>query len=447
MAHTFRIPTRRESWLYAIANLGGSIPYQAFGAAVLFFYTDVKKLAPTTAALIMTIYAIWNAANNPILGHMSDRTTSRWGRRIPYIRFGMVPYALAFIAIWCVPFDGVTQPTELAIWFLVTIVLFEGFGTAVSTAGYLSLLAEMFPTYQSRLDVAVRMNWLQTAGLFIGAALPPVLAQMLGYPVMGAIFGTIACLAYAIGLRGMFEQAHYQPTEIPFLDALKNTIVNRSFVAVMLAQMMRFVSTNALTSGMFFYVKYCLDANPGQTSIILAVAFVAAGLFLPVWKRYIAERFSARTTLMIAYIGIGIAPLTLLFVNDFTMSLVCAVILGFPVAGLIMMGDVVMADVIDEDEMRTGSRREGMFYAVNGAAVALSTTITSAVFGIISTQYGYNPLLDVQPDTVDAGFRLYMTSLPLAGAICALIAMYFYPLHGEYLAQIRRTLAKEARQV
>ena len=147
---------------------------------------------------------------------------------------------------------------------------------------------------------------------------------------------------------------------------------------------------------------------------------------------------------MIAYIGIGIAPLTLLFVNDFTMSLVCAVILGFPVAGLIMMGDVVMADVIDEDEMRTGSRREGMFYAVNGAAVALSTTITSAVFGLISAQYGYNPLLDVQPDTVDAGFRLYMTSLPLAGAICALIAMYFYPLHGEYLATIRRTLAKEA---
>ncbi|MFN5935387.1 MAG: MFS transporter, partial [Roseiflexaceae bacterium] len=234
MAQSFRIPTRRESWLYAIANLGGSIPYQAFGAAVLFFYTDVKKLAPATAAIIMTIYAIWNAANNPILGHLSDRTKSRWGRRIPFIRYGMVPYALSFIAIWCAPFDGATQPTELAIWFLVTIVLFEGFGTAVSTAGYLALLAEMFPTYQSRLDVAVRMNWLQTAGLFIGAALPPVLAQMLGYPVMGAIFGTIACLAYAIGLRGMYEQPLYQPTEVPFGEALRRTLVNRSFVTVML---------------------------------------------------------------------------------------------------------------------------------------------------------------------------------------------------------------------
>lgn len=447
MAQSFRIPTRRESWLYAIANLGGSIPYQAFGAAVLFFYTDVKKLAPATAAMIMTIYAIWNALNNPILGHISDRTKSRWGRRIPFIRFGMIPYALAFIAIWCAPFDGATQPTELAIWFLVTIVLFEGFGTAVSTAGYLALLAEMFPTYQSRLDVAVRMNWLQTAGLFIGAALPPVLAQMLGYPVMGAIFGTIACLAYAIGLRGMYEQPHYQPTEVSFLDALQKTLVNLSFVTVMLAQMMRFVSTGALTSGMFFYVKYCLNANPAQTSVILAVAFVAAGLFLPVWKQFIAKRYSARTTLMIAYAGIGIAPLTLFFVNDIQNALGCAVLLGFPVAGLIMMGDVVMADVIDEDEMRSGSRREGMFYAVNGAAIALSSTITAAFFGYISTTYGYDPLLDVQPASVDLGFRIYMTALPLVGAILALVAVYFYPLHGTYLQKIRTTLAKDVPHV
>ena len=50
-----RMPTKRESWLYSIANLGGSIPYQAYNAAVLFFYTDVKQLAPATAATIMTI--------------------------------------------------------------------------------------------------------------------------------------------------------------------------------------------------------------------------------------------------------------------------------------------------------------------------------------------------------------------------------------------------------
>ena len=438
----FRLPTKRESWLYAIANLGSSIPYQAVAAGVLFFYTDVKHLAPTTAALIMTIYAIWNAVNNPILGHLSDRTRSRWGRRIPYIRFGVIPYAIAFAAIWFAPFDGQLQPTELAIWFLVTIVVFEGFGTAVTVAGYQALLAEMFPTYASRVAVAVRMNWLQTAGLFIGAALPPVLATILGYPLMGVVFAVVACAAFFIGLRGMYEQPSYAPTEMPFLEAVKNTLVNRSFVSVMLAQMMRFVSTNTLTAGMFFLVKYSLDANPAQTTLILATAFIAAGLFLPIWSKFIALRFGPRTTLMIAYASIGIAVIPLMFAQDFTQALVVAFFLGFPVAGLIMMGDVVMADVIDDDEVRTGERREGMFYAVNGAATALSSTIVSVGFGIITTMYGYNPVNEIQPVSVDFGFRVFMVVLPIMGAICAMTALYFYPLHGQRLADMRAKLAK-----
>ena len=437
-----RLPTKRESWLYAIANLGSSIPYQAFSAVVLFFYTDVKHLAPTTAALIMTIYAIWNAANNPILGHMSDRTRSRWGRRLPYIRFGVIPYAIAFAAIWFAPFDGQHQSTELAIWFLVTIVVFEGFGTAVTVAGYQALLAEMFPTYASRVEVAVRMNWLQTSGLFIGAALPPVLATILGYPLMGVVFAVVACAAYFIGLRGMYEQPSYVPTEMPFWDAVKNTLVNRSFVSVMLAQMMRFVSTNTLTAGMFFLVKYSLHANPSQTTLILATAFIAAGLFLPIWSKFIALRFGPRTTLMIAYASIGLAVIPLMFAQSFTQALVVAFFLGFPVAGLIMMGDVVMADVIDDDEARTGERREGMFYAVNGAATALSSTIVSVGFGIISTMYGYNPVNDIQPASVDFGFRVFMVVLPIMGAICAMTALYFYPLHGQRLADMRAKLAK-----
>jgi GPH family glycoside/pentoside/hexuronide:cation symporter len=104
---------------------------------------------------------------------------------------------------------------------------------------------------------------------------------------------------------------------------------------------------------------------------------------------------------------------------------------------MIMLGDVIMSDVIDEDEMRNGTRREGMFFAVNGAAVALSSTIAATGFGIISTVYGFNPVLETQPDTVDAGFRVFMIVLPIIGAISAVIALLFYPLHGERLRTIR----------
>jgi GPH family glycoside/pentoside/hexuronide:cation symporter len=160
---------------------------------------------------------------------------------------------------------------------------------------------------------------------------------------------------------------------------------------------------------------------------------------------------------MIAYASIGLAVIPLYFVQDFSIALavagievispffvqsfnvalVAAAIIGFPVAGMIMLGDVIMSDVIDEDEMRNGSRREAMFFAVNGAAVALSSTIAAAAFGIISTMYGYNPLLDVQPQSVDQGFRVYMIFLPIIGAICAVTALSFYPLHGERLRAVR----------
>ena len=106
---------------------------------------------------------------------------------------------------------------------------------------------------------------------------------------------------------------------------------------------------------------------------------------MPLWRKYIAQPYGPRTSLMIAYASIGLAVIPLYFVQEFNHALIVAAIIGFPVAGMIMLGDVIMSDVIDEDEMRNGTRREGMFFAVNGAAVAMSSTIAATGFCIIST--------------------------------------------------------------
>ena len=199
------LTSNRQRWLYSIANLGNVIPYQAVGAMMLFYYTDVKRMPVSWAALAMTLYAIYNAFNNPVLGYLSDRTRSRWGRRIPYLLFCTAPYAIAFALIWMAPFNGLTNPVGLLIYFYVIVFIWEGLGTAVSTA-YYALLPEMFMDYKERTDVAVRMNIVQTVGLLIGAALPSVLATTLGYPVMGILFGAIAAAAMYAGIPGMFER-------------------------------------------------------------------------------------------------------------------------------------------------------------------------------------------------------------------------------------------------
>ena len=432
--------TNKQRWLYSIANLGNVIPYQAVGAVILYFYTDVKHLPAGWAATIMTIYAFYNAINNPLLGYFSDRTKTRWGRRIPYILFGMLPNAIAFALLFFAPFDGRENPLALAIYFSIGLVIWEGLATAVAT-GYYSLLPEMFRSYDERTDVSARMNIVQTVGLLIGAALPTALAGWLGWGPMGLIFALIAAGAMYLGLPGMKENG-IDPDEetLPLIPSLKATFVNPSFLAVALAQTMRFFATNTLATGMVFYMKYSLNLDPGMTSIVLAIAFVSAGIAMYPWRELIAKRYSARTTLMLAYGLMAVAVIPFLFVKSLLGVILSTILVGVALAGLIFMGDVILAEVIDEDEVKTGKRRAGMYFGTNSLITTLSSALVAIVFGIMLPAFGYDTALDIQPDTVANGFRYFMTIPSMIGSLLAVVSLWFYPLHGKRLAQVKAAL-------
>ncbi|NTU74993.1 MAG: MFS transporter, partial [Anaerolineaceae bacterium] len=325
--------TNGQRWLYALGNLGCAIPYQAVGAVLLFFYTDVHKLNPLWAAAVMTGYSLYNAFNNPIMGYLSDRTRSRWGRRVPYILFGAIPYALFFSALFLAPFDGATQPVALLIWFAVALFLFETMATVVQTA-YYSLLPEMFSEYKQRTDVAVRMNIFMTVGLIVGAALPIMLAQMLGWPVMAILLGLITAAALIFAMRGMFERkTSSEAPDVPLGTAIKATFVNRSFITIVFAQTMRHFATSVAASGLAFYTKYSLGTDPGSSSLILGTIFITAALALWPWKHFLANRFEPRTTLLIAYILMGCSTIPLYLANSIPAAMGTAVLMGIALAG------------------------------------------------------------------------------------------------------------------
>ncbi|MBN1582526.1 MAG: MFS transporter [Anaerolineae bacterium] len=435
--------TNAQRWLYSIANLGNTIPSQAVSAFMLFFYTDVRHLPAEWAATAMFVYAIYDALNNPVLGYLSDRTKTRWGRRIPYIMFGAAPYAIVFALLWMTPFDGISRPVPLLIYFVVASWLWEGLSTAVST-GYYSLLPEMFTTYGERTDVAVRMNVVQVVGLLIGVAVPPLLYNSLGWPAMGLIFSAIVIAAVYTGLRGMFEHPEsVAARSIPFGTALKATFVNRSFITVVIAQTFRFFGTNALLAGTAFYTKYSLKAGDTITSVILATAFVSAGIALWFWRRFVAQRFEARTTLMIANGVMALAVIPLALAQTTVGVVIASVLLGIGLAGLILMGDVIVADVIDEDEIKTGQRREGMYFGMSKFIITLSSSLVAVVFGWITAVYGYDSTLSVQPETVGTGFRIFMSVPVIVGSILAIVTLLFYPLHGERLRAVKAQLGRE----
>jgi len=434
--------TNQQRWLFSLGNLGCAIPYQAVGAVLLFFYVDVQKLSPIWAATVMTGYAIYNAINNPVMGYLSDRTNTRWGRRIPYILFGTIPYALFFTLLFFAPFNGADQPVALLIWFILAIFLFESLATIVQTA-YYSLLPEMFSDYKDRTSVAVRMNIFMTVGLIIGAALPITIASLLGWPLMGIILGSMTAASLLLATRGMFErESSLKAPEVPFGKAITATFLNRSFITLVIAQTMRHFATAVAASGLVFYTKYSLGADPASSSMILATIFIVAAAALYPWKYLLANRFEPRTTLLIAYGLMGFSTIPLYLAQNLVGALLTAAVMGIALAGLLLMGDVTLADVIDEDETKTGQRREGMYFGMSGLIITLAYALSSVVFGWISTAYGYDPLLSTQPDSVAQGFRIYMSIPPAAGSLLAIIALLFYPLHGKRLQTVK-TLLKE----
>ncbi|MFZ5879104.1 MAG: MFS transporter, partial [Chloroflexota bacterium] len=395
--------------MYSLMSLGVATPAEAVAGIIAFYIVDVKNLPAEWFATFWFFYTIYNAINNPMLGFMSDRTRSRWGRRIPYVLFGGLPYAVAFALLFTAPFDGRDNPLGLLIYFGAAIVVWETCYTAFAT-GYYGLLPEMFGDYRERTDVAAKMNIFQTVALVLGAAMPPLLAEIWGWPGMATVLAVISVIAIYAGYPALFERVDLKTdTSFPFMQALKYTFANRSYLTAAGAQTMRFVATGTLQTGILFYLKYSLKVDESLGTVILGIAFLVAMISLYPWRNWVANKLDSRRTLMLAnaVMILGIVPMG--FSPNINFTYAAAVILGVGLGGLILIGDVIMAEVVDEDEVKTGHQRAGMYYGMSGFLITLSGLIVSSVFGLVMPAFGYDTLLEVQPPSVDLGFRIFLT--------------------------------------
>ena len=429
--------------MYSLVSLGVATIAEAIAGIIAFYIVDVKNLPVTWYSTFWFFYTIYNALNNPALGYLSDRTRTRWGRRIPYILFGGLPYAVAFSLIFTAPFDGRDNPVGLLIYFGTMIVIWEGLYTAIAT-GYYGLLPEMFDSYRERTDVAAKMNIFQTIALVLGAALPPLLADILGWSGMAILLSVISVIAIYVGAPFLFEQKQLKTdTGFPFTQALKYTFMNRSYLTAAGSQMMRFFATGSLQTGILFYLKYSLKVDESLATVILGIAFLVAMFSLYPWRNWVANKLDSRRTLMIAnaVMILGIVPMG--FSPNINFTYAAAIVLGIGLGGLVLIGDVIMTEVVDEDEVKTGHQRAGMYFGMSGFLITLSGLFISTVFGFLMPAFGYDTLLEVQPPTVDLGFRIFLTVPTSIGFLLAIFLLWQYPLHGEYLKKIKETLVEK----
>ncbi|MBI5078553.1 MFS transporter [Candidatus Saganbacteria bacterium] len=426
---------------YSLGAVATALSYQAFSAYIIFFYVDMMKLPMRLAGVGMIIYGIWNAVNDPIAGFISDRTRTRWGRRIPYIVAGAIPFGVTYFLLWTPPFRGGTHAVPLFWYFVAMLCLFDGFYT-FTVLNWASLFPEMFPGLRERAEVNSYRQSFGMLGLLMGVALPPLIYSRWGWQWMGAGFGCAIAFFLLIAAWGSRERKEFSlDRPLSLFLAAKATLSSRSFLTFVFANLFVQYTFTIILATIPFFAKYVLNTTPAQTTLILAAAFLTAIPMLYVW-RSLAVRFGAKYCFMASMVVLALFLVPLFFVKSFGPVLLTSALIGIGLSGFILLSDIIISDVIDEDELITGTRREGMFFGTNAFitrfAIGMEVLSMTAVFA--ST--GYNHYIFTQPREFQFGIRLLLAGFPTIALILGFGIMLWYPLAGKKFEAVKRELSE-----
>ena len=422
-----RAKGRSGALLYSLGSLAAGMLYQAFGSWAQLYYVDVLKMPLALYGTAMAVYGVWNAINDPLAGQWSDVTSTRWGRRIPFILFGSLPMCIAFIMIWAVPAAVQASPARLLAYYLTAVFLFDGLYSVV-ILNWTALYPEMYPELSQRSSVSAIKQALGMVGMVVGMVLAPQFRAALGWTGMGVSFAVMGVAAMYASLAGSKEDPRFsQAQSLGVVQALKSTFINRSFVTFVIVNLVVQFTFVLVQATLPFYCKYVVGLSDSQNTLVLAPMFVVALPMTWAWSA-VTTRIGPKNAMMVstALFAAGLIPF--LFVRSLAQAMATTAFIGLGLSGLLVLVDVLIADVVDEDELNTGRRREGMYFGANAFIIRLGVSLQAIVFSVMMGAYGYDPGMAAQPGTVARGLTMLMATVPLVSLVVAMVALRAYPI-------------------
>jgi len=432
------IPVKKLT--YGLGSIGSSIAYMAFTTYLLFFYVDVMGLPAPLAGSAMIVFTIWNMLNDPLAGYISDRTRTKWGRRKFYILLGSIPLSITFLLLWTPPSPFLATTSKLFAYFLTIICLYDTFFTVVEL-NYTAVYPEMYPELKDRSEVTGYMQVMYMIGSVIGIALPPLIYSRLGWGWMGIILGAVIFLFKMISLIGIKEEKVYAQDIQPSLwKSLSLTLKNRSFLAAVIVNLLAIYATSMTIATAPFYTKYVLNFGEDKSSLFLAIMILTSIPFLVVWSKFIVVKLGPKKSFIFSLISLGLLVLSAAILSP-KAAIITAVLIGIGLSGVALVPYIVIADVIDEDEVKSGVRREGMYFGINGFVIRFAGIIQGGTIGFLLPVFGYIQGSTQQSANAILGFKVMMSIIPMLSLLIgAFIIWKFYPLSSERLKKVKEMM-------
>ncbi len=428
------------------------------------FLVDVVGLNPNLATAAAVIGMIWDGINDPIIGAISDRVRTKWGRRRPFLLLFAIPYGLGFLLLWWAP--PWQSQIALAIHVTLAFMITDTFWTLLGVP-FLALTPEMTSDYDERTSLTTyRMLFNLLATLVAAAGAPVIVAAMptpqQGYLVMAAIFGGAATLPFLGVFLVTYErdEAADQPTPT-VKESITAAWENIPFRIATLINLLNWITFDLVGLMIPFFTIYWLESGvqnaqvavpgigtlPTQT-IIFFLMLTTAIAALPFWT-FLSRKWNKHTAYIAGMAFWALVQLAIITIQpgQRVYTAILGILAGISVATAHVLPDALFPDVMEWDELRTGKRREGIYYGVRTFVRKIAGAIAIALALQALEHTGYQkppPGAEVFQQSESALLAIRILTGP-GGAILllsAIITAFFYPLTRKKHARVRRLLAR-----
>ncbi|MCX2742264.1 MFS transporter [Mangrovivirga sp. M17] len=450
-----------EKVAYGLGDFASSMFWKLFSMYMLFFYTDVFGISAAAVGTMFLVTRVWDAANDPIMGVISDRTTTRWGKFRPYLLWVAVPFGLIGVLTFTTP--DLNESGKL-IYAYVTYTLMMMVYTAINVP-YGSLMGVMSNDGDQRTSLASwRFIGAFSGGLFVTATANSLIeyfskgrSEADGFQVTITIYAIVAAVLFILVFLGTRERVIPEEEKSGTLkDDVKDLWKNKPWFIMLGANISTLIFISMRDGSILFYFKYVVGdqvvkvfgntyewSSANLSSAYMSI-WLATNIIGVVLAKPLSSRFGKKNTFILSALTSAIFSFAFFFVEPNQIFTIYGlnILLGISSGIVLPLGWSMYADIADYSEWKTGRRATGLVFSSGSMSQKFGWTIGGALSGWMLSAFGFEPNVE-QTETAILGIRLMISVIAGLGAFMAFLFIRSYKLDEETMSKVKKDLIKE----
>jgi len=436
--------SRKEMLNYAVGYIPNTFMGGVFTLLYVNFFWNYLELNQTFFVIGQIIYATVNALNDPVTGHLSDKTdVDRWGsRRLIYIKYFGPLWAIFYFIMWF-PWSFDSQ-IIIFFHFVLSICIFDTFLSLVIGL-YMSLMSEITDSVKFRYRLYFYANIFSFIGL-----IPAVFAQsffeanLQTFQIFNGIFALLSIILYLYAVRHINERPELRKEgDYSFFQAMKAVLKSKAFLTRTAYIFFNNIGKAMVYSFVFAFL-YILGSGPLNQILFIAMVYMV-GFVSQYFYMVLENSLGIRKTILIlksTYVILSISSFFIVFAFDAPILVwICVGVISL-FSGFNVFDFVLLTFAIDEDELKYGSRRESIFQGTSSLLFKPADSLGPIIATQILLVFNFVQGAPVQTQTTLLGIKVLLFVAPAIFHAISVIFIYFFPYYGEKLEKLNENIKK-----